>query len=496
MSSKQYLSHLEWEFLYREYNIENPTISEPLPGIPRLLKIRRNDQYLLEATISGQLGKSDIPEGQTSPGGFVQSFEIKGTNRDEVYELTGCFIMDTRCESSSSEILTPVHKFQADLHIQKVRRTRDLAESPPLWLTEWYLNGVHSKRFFTRSTTRQRTNEYLRERGVYHQPEERFEGDSGHSISSDYAYIRCPDFGFIVHEVPEGLGPTWSKNIGIEYREEFGRIPDPFEREAIREIVGFIMGKRLINVGYSTFDESGTPLELCAVRPWGDNVISLCQASAFSPIRFPTYTDQFETVLQDLVPKYLEARNTLNLDEALLRYWIGSTLLTGTDIPIIANGIEILANAWFKSERSKSKGTYLPKEEFSRLIEEELANVASKLGDNPYKDRLLGKMRSVNNRGSGEKIESFFQELGLDIGTLERKAISTRNKMIHSAITTNGQEQLEELIRLSFAYRTLFHRVILRILDYSGKYIDYATEGLPERAVEEAIGLDPARNVN
>jgi hypothetical protein len=86
--------------------------------------------------------------------------------------------------------------------------------------------------------------------------------------------------------------------------------------------------------------------------------------------------------------------------------------------------------------------------------------------------------------------------LGLDIGTLERKAISTRNKMIHSTITTNGQEQLEELIRLSFAYRTLFHRVILRILDYSGKYIDYATEGLPERAVEEAIGLDPARSVN
>ncbi|WOX56643.1 hypothetical protein [uncultured Methanoculleus sp.] len=196
-------------------------------------------------------------------------------------------------------------------------------------------------------------------------------------------------------------------------------------------------------------------------------------------------------MLQDLIPKYLEAREDLNLDEALMRYWIGSALPTGTDIPIIANGMEILVNAWFRSERSKNKGTYLPMEEFSRLIEDGLANIASKLGDNPYKDRFLRKMRNANNKGSGERMESFFQELGLNIGTLEKKAINARNRMIHSMITTNGQEQLEDLIRISFAYRTLFHRVTLRILGYTGKYVDYATEGLPERAVEEAVGLDP-----
>ena len=490
MPSTQYLPHLEWECLYREHRIENPKIPKPLPGTPRILKIRRSDQYFLEATISGLLGKSDILDEQAPSGGFVRPFEIKGTDQNETYELTGCFIGGTHCESSFSEILTPVHEFQADLHVQMVRRTRDLSESPTLWLTEWYLNGVHSKQFLTRSTTRQRTSKYLREREVYNEPEERFEGGSGHSISSDYAYIRCPDFGFIVHEVPEDLGPTWSKSIGIEYREEFSRIPDPSEREAVSEIVGFIMGKHLLNVGYSAFDESGTPLDLCAVQPWGDNVISLCQAPALPPIRFPVYTNQFETVLQDLVPKYLEARKTLNLDEALLRYWIGSTLPVGTNIPIIANGIEILANAWFKSERSRSKGTYLPKEEFYALVEEELANIASKLGNNSYKNRLLGKMRNANNWGSGEKMELFLQELELHIGTLERKAIKARNKMIHSRVTASGQEQIKDLVRLSFAYRTLFHRVMLKLLGYSGKYIDYATEGLPERTVEEAVGRE------
>ena len=488
MPLTQYLPHQEWEFLHQEYHIKNPPIPKSLPGIPRLLELKRNDQYLLEATISGPLGKRDIVEEQTSPGGFVRPFEIKGTDQDETYELTGCIIRNSPREITTSEISTVVGRFQADLYVHKVRQIRVQPQSSPSWLTEWYLNGVHSARFLRRSTTRLRTSEYIRGREVYKEQEHRFEAGDLRSDSADYAYIRCPDFGFIIHEVPEGLGPVWSKNVGIEYREEFGRIPDPSEREAISEIVGFVMGKHLLNVGYSAFDESGNPLERCAVQPLGDNVVSLCQAPAFPPIQFPLHTDLFETVLQGLVPKFLEAREDLNLDEALMRYWTGSALPVGTDIPIIANGMEILANAWFKSERSKSKGTYLPEKEFSTLVEEEFANIADKLGENSYKDLLLRKMRGANNRGSGERMELFFKELGLNIGTLEGGAIKARNRMIHSRVTATGQEQREDLIRLSFAYRTLFHRVVLKILGYSGNYLDYATEGLPERAVEEAVG--------
>ncbi len=486
MPSTQYPPHLEWEFLHSEQSIKNPELPEgvDLPGTPRLLKVTRDDQYSLKATITGTIDKDRYSAEETHPGRFIRPFEIKRAGWDGTYELSGCFINKTQCEFADFP------EFQANLDIWKILWTKENPGSHPLWLTEWYLNGYHSREIFNRHTIRLHTSEYTREREVYRDPEQHFEGGSGHSISSDYAYIRCPDFGFIVHEVPEDLGPAWSESIGIEYREEFGRIPDPSEREAVSEIVGFIMGKHLLNVGYSAFDESGTPLDLCAVQPWGDNVISLCQAPALPPIRFPVYTNQFETVLQDLVPKYLKARKTLKLDEALLRYWIGSTLPVGTNIPIIANGIEILANAWFESERSRSKGTYLPKEEFSALVEEELASIADKLGDNPHKDRILDKMRNANNRGSGEKMELSLQELELRIGTLEREAIKARNKMIHSRVTASGQEQIEDLVRLSFAYRTLFHRVMLKLLGYSGKYIDYATEGLPERTVEEAVGRE------
>ena len=87
-------------------------------------------------------------------------------------------------------------------------------------------------------------------------------------------------------------------------------------------------------------------------------------------------------------------------------------------------------------------------------------------------------------------MKDFFEELGLNIDAAEKKAIKARNKMIHSRVTASGQEQIKDLVRLSFAYRTLFHRVMLKLLGYSGKYIDYATEGLPERTVEEAVGRE------
>ncbi len=487
------LPNLEWEFLYREHSIKNPEIPGDvhLPGTARLLEIQRDDQYALKASITGPHDQNYTTKRKTLLGSFVRPFEIRGTGWNETYELIGCFIGDIHCKFSYSESPT----FQVDLHIQRIKKVRENSDSSPSWLTECYLNGVHDAHFLGRSTTRQRTSEYHRERDVYNKRVEIFRGDFDHCLAFDYAYIQCPDFEFIVHKVPEGLGPAWSRSIGIEYREEFGRIPDPSERKAVGEIVGFIMGKHLLNVGYSAFDESGNPLELCAVQPcavqpWGDNVVSLCQALAFPPIQFPHRTDLFETTLQELVPKYLEAQKDLNLDEVLMRYWIGSTLSVGTDIPIIANGMEILANAWFKSERSKSKGTYLPKEEFSALVEEEFANIADKLGDNSYKDRLLRKMRGANNRGSGERMELFFQELGLNRGTLENKAIKVRNRMIHSRVTTSEREQFEGLIRLTWAYCTLFHRVMLKILGYSGNYLDYTSEDFPllERAIEEAAG--------
>jgi hypothetical protein len=45
---------LEWESLQEGCKILNPTIEKPLPGTPAEIKIWRNEEYKLQAEITGK----------------------------------------------------------------------------------------------------------------------------------------------------------------------------------------------------------------------------------------------------------------------------------------------------------------------------------------------------------------------------------------------------------------------------------------------------------
>ncbi len=46
----------------------------------------------------------------------------------------------------------------------------------------------------------------------------------------------------------------------------------------------------------------------------------------------------------------------------------------------------------------------------------------------------------------------------------------------------------EELIKLSLAYTCLVHRVLLKVLGYSGTYIDYSLKERPEKSLTQIVG--------
>jgi hypothetical protein len=145
---------------------------------------------------------------------------------------------------------------------------------------------------------------------------------------------------FLIQVVPQGCGPDWSSNIGIEFRREWGGIPEVGTREAIAEVVGFVAGRRLLNVRHSGFDETGTPVDCVAVSPWGHNVRAVCAAYDDPPIQLgdryggpflPEDPARMETALAALVPSYLALRDELGLSDAMWRYrhrsahrWSGS----------------------------------------------------------------------------------------------------------------------------------------------------------------------------
>ena len=84
-----------------------------------------------------------------------------------------------------------------------------------------------------------------------------------------------------------------------------------------------------------------------------------------------------------------------------------------------------------------------------------------------------------------------FEIIGLSVGNIEKKALKARNKMAHSSIGEANDDDIKDILRMTRAYETLFHRIFLKTLGYNGDYIDYYSLGHPSRPINEPIP-DPA----
>jgi len=488
-----FLPRIEWEWLEQEYEIRENVSAKFLRGTSNnVIKLWRDENYKIAGVISGFLSDKqkgiDLEEGKA--GEKVVPYEIVGTNTNgfEKYKLSHCYLGNISYGWAPQTSDDYVKKYEAKLVTFHVERFYDFSEKTA-WLTEWYLNGPRRSFWYLRPTERKFSETYERNRNVYRKKTNKFPGTRIEGATRDYLFIKLPEYSFIIHKVPKPFGPSWSENIGIEYRDEFGKIPDKAQREAISEIVGFVFGKQLMNVGYTVFNESGSPLKQVYINPWWNNAKVICDSHERSPMFKCTYQEmgQAEQVLEQLIPSYLTLRNELNLNEVLWRYWMADSMPLGTNLPMFANGVEILSNCWFKSKQSKTQGVYLPKKEFDSLLKREFSLIESKVKNLQYGNRILNRMKSAFQLGANEKLQFFFDEIGVQPGEIEKKAIRIRNVMIHSSVG-NSDEQLQKMMKLTSAYKTFFHRVFLKILGYEGTYVDYSTLDWPKRSLNELAG--------
>jgi len=82
-----------------------------------------------------------------------------------------------------------------------------------------------------------------------------------------FIHLRYKDTAFDIHFVGNNYGPSWSTNLSISYFEEYGRIPSIEERKQIREYLSFFIGKRLMYIGESSFDENGNQIGFVMENP-------------------------------------------------------------------------------------------------------------------------------------------------------------------------------------------------------------------------------------
>ncbi len=258
----RYPPDVEWEGLHKPYELTTFEADAPFPPGTEGIGLWRDESYKIQGRLSGVItepyNRSDMV-----PGISIPSITIIGTDKvlgvnfidDPVfedinpyfnYELPHCHILGRQESWPTSSVPTFAH----NLMVWRVRKSTP-RPSETVRHTEWFLNGPGMEVVFPRSLERIIDKTYKKELG---------RGDvgaypsvpMGSSEINGYAQIEYNSKRFIIFPVPKEYGPAWSQKLAIEYRPEWGGVPDADEREAIGEIVSFVLGRRLLPVGHTT----------------------------------------------------------------------------------------------------------------------------------------------------------------------------------------------------------------------------------------------------
>lgn len=416
---------LEWEVLQEPLIIEEIIPNECIPKNSVRIVVDRTDSYQIRAVLTAieECGPLTAETNtkcytrlyKTSPGEQIEPFDIEGRDQyGSKVELKKCYVTRRSFKENHPENSKKVVTFNIIVYEINIDKNSGYDAS---CLSEWYLNGPGEEVFFPRETLRIQKEDSDKIEGKKRVPVDITLDKAiqlsiqniGSEMGRDFALVTLDDTKFIVARVPTQFGPKWSRNICIEYRKEFGLIPDREKREAISEIVSFVLGTQLLNVGFTEYDNEGQTLTYFAQPSWGEAYSrSVCENVPLSPFNLGIKSaiineGKIEELLCDLVPKYLNKRDKLGLKEALWRYWISRDTPLGTNLPILSSALELIMNKWFKSENSKSNGFWIPNRDFEDIIKESLSVAEKKIDDyienkikslGPEKQQFIGSSRN------------------------------------------------------------------------------------------------------
>jgi hypothetical protein len=470
---------MDWDFLKNPISIDKISDNINLPKFIKKIVLERDEDYNLKGTLKFE-DTTFFPKHNEVAGSFDEGFIIEGASDDNsiAYTLDSCHIRKVTFGVASGFAGT------ADLRFNKLNMK--FSENCQTHLTEWYVNGPNNVLF---GSTEGRILKYYTTKERYLLNLKLKDSTNkvlDHGSSIQLIWGKCEDFNFLIHTV-SSLGPKWSTNVGIEYREDWGRIPKPHERVKIEELCSFVFGKHLLSVGYTTYDKDENIIDIHAQSPWGQDAKTLCSQPEYPPIRIHDWPiGDAEKIINYLLPKYMELSEPLCLTEALWNYWMSFDIPIGINLPIIVSAIETIIHPWYKWKKTKSHGMYLGKKEFVNLLQAEIELISIKLATKldiikkpeqmKYHETIINNILRGNEFTFTDRLLEFFKEIGLKVSKNEIEAIKERHLFVHGHAHFD-EVDWEQVIRRGNSLHTIFNKILLQILEYKGDFIDRSIEG-------------------
>lgn len=355
----------------------------------------------------------------------------------------------------------------------------------PSAIREWILNGNESSLFLCGNSK----FEYKIEGSVWGRY-----GDMEFPIKESlkeqeyygrFTHIKYKDTAFDIHFVGEQYGPSWSKNLSISYFKKYGRIPSEEERKQIRDYLSFFMGKRLLYIGETSFDENGDGVGFIMESPctYGFDIRKICKNGATPPIdnEYASANNNFD-VIQNYIDLFSELYEKLDLGSLFSAYWYAKEIAKPMDLPILSGALENLKRKWYEEVELNPETVLIDKKDFEKKIKPIKNLVETQFKGTEYVERMKRYVERMNCMSVSEQLTHFFEGIDMIIGVKEKKALQARNFSAHGSFGGNNISYIEQF-RTSQVYECIIVRVILKLLKYEGNYIDYGIIGYPEKDI-------------
>jgi len=122
----------------------------------------------------------------------------------------------------------------------------------------------------------------------------------------------------------------------------------------------------------------------------------------------------------------------------------------------------------------------MKKEEFETLLEKEIKAITRSLEGKPNGDKIIANILRAYDFGITERYRKFFEEIDLPIDDHEWEAIKERHKFVHGRIIFDDTDW-KRVIQHVRTFETLLHKILLRLLGYSGTFIDRSILGWKDK---------------
>jgi len=520
---------IEFEFKYDRPPMFHGFPLQP-PNIKRIT-VKRDKHYILHGKLFGQGYYSEVHSfmqwlrellEQIQSGTLRKSQLIKFKSHSYDYSISGHFFT----KLWSPEFVVKADKIEDSFLRYKLafainfleahHRTEYVSDGdkepvPPLNTTfvEWCANAPTRGIAYSLRSTKVHT---CMERMTETSEHVRKSAQTSNSTSFDHFMFQFHDFNIEVQFIENIDNISFSQKLAIKYYSRTGNSPTILQRNVVVEFLSFVFGRHILPVGSSLFEKIASAPDFDQIvsfrgqNPWGDDLVIVSRTMSYPPIEFspflaesesesePPHLDSpaftIESFIEKFLPRYEEERSKSRLVDLLWGIWTAQPQSDDQRLPIYASALESVAKAYLKANAITLE--YISSTEATILRQEVLKCVDEFLGkldlSESAKRGIKNGLSNINQYSANERMKKFQEAIGLELFDREKAAIRRRNASAHgdrSVLTEVSDEKQQQASMAEYVYRTLLHRVFLRILGYEGRYIDYGTVGFPERLMTD-----------